>query len=146
MYGRPGCEGNFTGRGCLNQRFSPPPTLWRLVTDMVLTAVVTLVVASPFLFYVVRGMAEVPTQINSPTGYSADLLNYLLPTPVSLFGGSLFAGTSRHFIGNPSEQGAYLGLPLQWVTSASSHQAIRAHCLGGYSCPLGLLVRPATSR
>ena len=95
--------------------FAPSPDrpgLWRLAGDIVLTAVFTLALASPFLFYVLRGVSEVPAQINSPTRYSADLLNFVVPTQVSLLGGRPFAGISSLFTGNDSEQGAYLGLPL----------------------------------
>lgn len=48
---------------------------------------------------------------NSPSIFSADLLNFVVPTGVTV-GGSLVSGVAHTFTGNWSEQGAYLGLPL----------------------------------
>jgi hypothetical protein len=88
------------------------PGLRRLATDILLTAPVAIALASPFLFYAVLGLPDVPLQINSSITYSADLLNYVVPTIVSLLGGVSFESIASRFTGNASEQGAYLGLPL----------------------------------
>lgn len=88
------------------------PALWRLATDIWLAAFATTALTAPFLLRMLHGLADVPSVIISPTEYSADLLNYVVPTAVTRFGRLAFAPISQHFAGNPSEQGAYLGLPL----------------------------------
>lgn len=50
--------------------------------------------------------------LNSATGYSADLLNLIVPTRVTGLGATWAAGVATHFGGNIAEQGAYLGLPM----------------------------------
>ena len=88
------------------------PNLRRLAIDVILAASVMTVVASPFLFYQIEGLSYIPPEINSPTEYSADLFNYLVPTMVTRFGHTGFAPLASRFSGNAAEQGAYLGLPL----------------------------------
>jgi len=92
--------------------------LWRLAIDILTAAAVMIVLASPFLFYVVKGLADfVPPVINSPTVFSADPLNYVIPTIVTRFGRTAFASFAGRFTGNVSEQGAYLGLPLIFLVA-----------------------------
>lgn len=95
--------------------FGPPSdrsALWQLAVDITLAAGITIVLASPFLFYVIRGLPDVPPVINPPMLYSADAINYIVPTRVTRFGRTIFASVADHFTGNITEQGAYLGLPL----------------------------------
>ncbi|MBB5374318.1 glycosyltransferase family protein [Acidocella aromatica] len=86
--------------------------LWRLAIDIVFAGMVMTILAVPFLFYLVEGLSEVPPIINSATTYSADPLNYLIPTGVAYLGRTVFAAVASQFTGNTAEQGAYLGLPL----------------------------------
>jgi hypothetical protein len=87
-------------------------TLWRLAIDIILATSAATIVASPFLFYQIEGLSYIPPEINSPAEYSADVLNYLIPTMVTRFGHIAFAPLASRFSGNAAEQGAYLGLPL----------------------------------
>lgn len=52
----------------------------------------------------------------SPAMFSANLLNYFIPTPLTWLGGMEFWRFSSTFTGNLTEQGAYLGLPLILLT------------------------------
>ena len=88
---------------------------WALAREIVLAGVIAMLLAAPFLFFVVQGLGSVPVQINSPEFYSADLLNYLIPTPLTLVGGTLFGQIASRFTGNMTEQGAYLGLPIIFI-------------------------------
>ena len=88
------------------------PGLWRLAIDIVFAGGVMTILAAPFLFYLVKGLSDVPPVINSATIFSADPLNYLIPTGVTRLGRTVFAALAGQFTGNASEQGAYLGLPL----------------------------------
>lgn len=86
--------------------------LWTVAWEIISAVAVMAVLASPFLFFVLKGLAEVPAVINSPEFYSADLLNYLIPTTVTRFRSNFFEEFAQRFTGNTFEQGAYLGLLL----------------------------------
>jgi hypothetical protein len=64
---------------------------------------------SPLLYYVLTDFRS--TVFFPPADYSADLLNFVLPTQDSAIGGSAAKTISAHFTSNAFEQGAYLGLP-----------------------------------
>jgi hypothetical protein len=86
--------------------------LWVVAGDIILSGVIAVVLAAPFLFFAFKGLTGLPDFLAGPEFYSADLLNYLVPTRVTRLGGDFFANFAFRFPGNPSEQGAYLGLPL----------------------------------
>jgi hypothetical protein len=86
--------------------------LYGLAADIARTAPLSLLLASPLLFYMYKGMQHgVPFHAPS-TEYSTDLLNFLLPTHVTWLGHTAAAAWAAQFSGNDSEQGAYLGWPL----------------------------------
>ena len=87
---------------------------------------VAALILAPYLFYVVMGLRFTPGVINSPTAFSADLLNYLIPTPLTLIGGGAFTPISSHFTGNLSETGAYLGVPLVVIAALSLRDNIES--------------------
>lgn len=72
----------------------------------------TAVLMSPYLYYVFAGFRPVP--LYSPTTYSANLLNLVVPTATVELGNTvgLFGRISAGFTANISEQGAYIGLPM----------------------------------
>ncbi len=78
----------------------------KLTRLILLAYCLLLVVVSPYLYYVLA-LGE-PAPINAAVDYSADLLNFVLPTRITLFGDRLLPITER-FRGNLSENGAYLG-------------------------------------
>jgi hypothetical protein len=86
--------------------------LWKLALEIVLVSVITLILALPFCFLLLNGTANLPSQIHAPSGYSADLLNFLVPSRLNLIGGKIFRNISDRFPGRTVEQGAYLGLPI----------------------------------
>lgn len=100
-----------------------------LARDVGLAGIVTIILASPFLLYLVKGMKVVPGQLNDPDFYSADILNFLVPTPVTLPGGALFSSVSDQFTGNNSEQDAYIGLPFFLLAVYFSTIAFRSSLL-----------------
>jgi hypothetical protein len=65
------------------------------------------VLLSPFLYYLL--LQRDFRIFNSPATYSADVLNFVLPTPLTLVGGHLFLPLTTRFMGNLAENGAYLG-------------------------------------
>lgn len=68
------------------------------------------VLTSPFLAYAAAHFRRDP--INEPRLYSADLLNVLVPTPLTAVNSGWARTTAAAFAGNTAENGAYLGLPL----------------------------------
>jgi hypothetical protein len=87
-----------------------------VVMEIAAAGVVALIISGSFVYYLLVGLPAVPDVINSPTWYSADISNYFIPTPVTFFGSGLFADIASRFTGNVAEQGAYLGLPLMFVS------------------------------
>jgi hypothetical protein len=77
---------------------------------------VSLIAVLPYVHYFFQpGYPWSP--INSPSAYSADLLNLLLPTPVNALGTIGFVEKlTQPLIQNSLEAGAYLGLPLAAIT------------------------------
>ena len=67
------------------------------------------VTTAPLVYYAVSGFDAHP--INLPGRFAADLANVVIPTKLTLLSvrESAFAA---HFLGNDSERGAYLGLPI----------------------------------
>jgi len=76
---------------------------------------VSLVILSPYLYFLIRGYGSQPGVLNSPLIFSSTLLNYVIPTPLTWIGGAHFSKLASGFSGNFSETGAYLGLPLVLV-------------------------------
>lgn len=70
------------------------------------------VILAPYIYYVIKGLSGLPALVSSPITYAADLLNYVVPTPLEALGGRAFAEMSSRFSGNYAEADAYLGLPL----------------------------------
>jgi hypothetical protein len=86
--------------------------LFSVSLDIIWATLLSLIIVSPFIYYLLKGYSDVPKVINSPVQYSADLLNFIIPTNINFVGRHLFQSLSKNFTGNTSEQGAYLSLPL----------------------------------
>lgn len=86
--------------------------------ETVLSAAIAVAATLPFWYYLIRGASGVPHIINSPETFSSDLLNFIIPTPITRIGRSVFTTISRQYTGNTSEQTAYLGIPLVLVMTA----------------------------
>jgi hypothetical protein len=99
--------------------------LWAVAVEIILAAGIMAVLAAPFLYYVVKEAGDIPHQINHPETFSADLLNYLVPTVVTRLGSSIFGDIASRFSGNTSEQGAYLGLPLLLILLLQFRNTLR---------------------
>jgi hypothetical protein len=70
------------------------------------------IVVSPYLYYFFAGFRAIP--IYSPSWYSTDLLNFMVPTGTIALGAAIdpFRRLAAFFTGNLSEQSGYVGLPL----------------------------------
>jgi hypothetical protein len=70
-----------------------------------------IVLAAPFLAFQYLGPDRVQNAHPSDV-YVSDLLNFVVPTNITRLAPSAALSVSRHFTGNGSEQGAYIGIPL----------------------------------
>ena len=67
------------------------------------------VLTSPFLYYLLSDFQS--AAVHHPEDYRTDLLNFVVPTHLTLTAYRWAGSISSNFPGNPSEQGAYLGVP-----------------------------------
>ena len=86
--------------------------IYALIPQLALSYLIVLVLVSPYLYYFFQpGFPRSP--VNSPAAYSADLLNFIVPTPANALGTlSPLRAISRRFAGAMVETGACFGLPL----------------------------------
>jgi hypothetical protein len=91
------------------------------IPPLLLAGGLAVLVVSPFLYeglHGLRGQPSLDWEANARR-YSADPLNYVIPTPITAIGGDWaeslwvkFNTTSTGLSGSRSESGAYIGLPL----------------------------------
>jgi len=86
--------------------------LFEMAVETLCAILLVLMFVSPYLFYMMKGADDLPPAFNSALDYSADLLNFLVPTSMSRFTPAYLAPLALRFSGNVVEQGAYLGLPV----------------------------------
>lgn len=86
--------------------------LWRTAREIYAAGLCAAAVGAPWLFYVAKGAGTVAGGQLLATIYATNSANFIIPTTVNWAAGARFLGWSSKFAGNPSEQGAYLGLPL----------------------------------
>ena len=86
--------------------------IYKLIAQLALSYAIVLIVAAPYLYYFFQpGFPRSP--VNSPGGYSADLLNFIAPTPANAIGTlAALVRVSHRFAGAMVETGACFGLPL----------------------------------
>ena len=86
-----------------------------LLPALASAAALAALLLAPFLYYALSGYQS--TSVNSPKFYDADLLNYLVPTHLSLASLGWASSIARHFPGNNSERGAWLGPPALLIVA-----------------------------
>ncbi len=89
--------------------------IFRLGKYLTISYIITSIILVPYFYFLYLGLPFIEV-FNDPSIFSADLLNYIIPTPITLIGGSYFEKLASRFSGNFSEEGAYIGLPLLLVT------------------------------
>jgi hypothetical protein len=86
--------------------------LWCTAVETVFAGVGTLVLSLPYMYYLLAYYHTVPHILNPPSMFSADLLNFIIPTGVTRWSSAVWP-IAYHFVGgNWSEAGSYLGWPL----------------------------------
>ena len=90
-----------------------------IVREVLVSGCAAAVLVSPFLYYLLRNLAPNPSVnwFDVTKVFSADPLNYVIPTPVTGIAHGLFGSLAAKFNRqNYSESGAYVGLPLLVIT------------------------------
>lgn len=87
----------------------------KVVLEVGYSLIIALIFLSPYIYYLLKGYKEVLA--NAPNAsdysvYSADLLSFIIPTPITAIGHTLFLKTTAKFAGNFAEEGSYLGIPF----------------------------------
>jgi hypothetical protein len=72
--------------------------------------VVGAVIALPVLYYSLTDLRV--SGFTPPEAYTADLLNLFIPSHLEAFGAWWAHSVAKHFPGNSTEQGSYVGIPL----------------------------------
>jgi hypothetical protein len=84
--------------------------LIRTAIEQIVSMVLSMIILIPYLLLFFHDM---PTGTFNPASmYSADIINFFIPTVINLLFGKHFVPISSQFTGNSSEQGTYLGIFL----------------------------------
>lgn len=101
--------------------FAPPDeraAFWRLAAEIGLAAPLTMLLAAPFLYYLITGLPDVPKFIHPLLFQITDLLQTFLPTLPIHSAGDLFAAIKQQFSGFSPAQFGYITLPLLLILIA----------------------------
>ena len=98
----------------------------RLASYAIFAYLVAGVILIPYLFYVFAGASSLASAAKHSGFFSADLANYLIPTPLTALGGTVFEPVTHRFLGNTEERGAYLGIPLVLITFLAARASWRS--------------------
>lgn len=82
---------------------------YQLASDVFLSILVSVALLTPYLLHM---FSHPVSGLQSISSYVADPLNYVIPTISNWLMGHWFNDVSTRFIGNLTEQNAYLGLPV----------------------------------
>ena len=93
-------------------------SLVRVGKGLAWSYVLCAIIVSPYLYYTAKEFSSIPALLQPRNVYVSDVLNYVVPTPITYVGGSWAASISKTFTGNDMENGAYLGLPLLVIIAA----------------------------
>ena len=93
--------------------------------ELTIAYILSAIILSPLIYYLIIGLPFVPKVINSRTAFSADLFNYIIPTNVTFVGHGIFQNVAGYFTGNITEQGAYIGIVLLLITILSIRENIK---------------------
>jgi hypothetical protein len=85
-------------------------TLVHLLVPIVLSYAVAAVLAAPILYYALTDLRV--AGFTPPAAYTTDLLNFFVPTHLVAVGAGWAHRLSKHWSGNSTEQGAFVGVPL----------------------------------
>ena len=86
--------------------------LRRSIKYIIYSFIVYIVALSPFIFFLLKGLSNLPKTIHPLIPFSLNLANLFIPTQLTLIGGNGLTSITRFYTGNIAENSAYVGLPL----------------------------------
>lgn len=94
----------------------------RLIPPLAIAYVMTAVICSPLLYYALTG-----PEVGAGQGvaYPADLVSFLIPSPITWAGGNAFRSVSSGYVAGITEAGAYLGAALIAIVVAYAFESGR---------------------
>jgi hypothetical protein len=97
----------------------------RLLNPIAISLALVVVLLAPYFYYIfASGFPDKP--VNSPTAFSVDFLNFVIPTPTLLIGANhLMVKVSNTFTKGHEEPTGYLSLPLLGVLIWFGHRRWR---------------------
>ncbi len=95
----------------------------KLVFPLTAAYVFAAVLTAPFVYYAIRGFKS--GTLDEPWLYVTDLLNFVVPTKLSLTSLGWAHSIYDRFPGNDAERGAYLGLPALLIVALSVRTRLR---------------------
>lgn len=87
-----------------------------LILGLAASYLSVLFLMSPFIYYFFSDYGQIPHNLQSGWFYATDIVNFVVPTPITLLGGALAQPVSRLYPGNTSEELGYIGAPLVLFT------------------------------
>ncbi len=94
-----------------------------LLPPLAVAYVVAAVLTAPFVYYLLDGFQS--GGFVAADGFDADLLNFVVPSKITMLGGPWLKAVSNHFPGNSSEQDDYLGIPLLVIVCLYAVERLR---------------------
>lgn len=102
------------------------PSYWRLAADIARAAPLVMLLAAPFLYYLVKGLPDFPSHIHPPGFQETDALQFFIPaTPVHSLRAAL-ASILQQCAGIAPDFFAYLSPPLWLILALYFYRNIAA--------------------
>lgn len=94
------------------------PRLAAVLAPAVGAGAVAALVASPFIYHGLTGPVVASIFNGDANRYGADVLGFVIPSKLTLLGGSPLSSVTAHWGGNLAEGGIYIGIPLMIVVAS----------------------------
>lgn len=91
-----------------------------LIFGLVVAYMVVVVVMAPFIYSFFFAYGQMPHTLQNGGYWANDLLDFVIPTPVTWLGGHLAMPIAQQYTGNWSEDLGYIGIPLLLLTIFAS--------------------------
>ena len=103
--------------------------IFLFIKEMIIVCLLFSLSVGIFMYYFIKDWNEYTHLPNPPQLYSADLLNYFIPSPITWLGAKIFVYTSKIFnIGIYGRDQTYIGLPFFLIAIFSVIKHFKDKC------------------
>lgn len=88
-----------------------------ILKEIAISYIMVLLTSSIFFIYIIQGVRYIHGPLNSSITYSTDLLNFFIPTNMTLILGQYFDVITKSFTADSGENTAYIGLVLLGIVA-----------------------------